>query len=85
MQAAKLPPMLIVHGTDDETVPFTNSLCFHDVLRSRGAGPVRSLWARGRNHQDPVTAFMLEDGSEVEKAVTEFVHQQGGRGLVARL
>lgn len=31
LQAAKLPPMLLVHGTEDETVPFTNSLCFHDV------------------------------------------------------
>lgn len=23
--------MLIIHGTDDQTVPFTNSLCFYDV------------------------------------------------------
>lgn len=55
------------------------------MLRSRGAGPLRSLWARGRDHQDPVTAFMLEEGSEIEKSVTEFVHFHGGKGLVAKL
>lgn len=33
--------MLLVHGTGDETVPFTNSLSFHDVSRhfSMSHGP----------------------------------------------
>lgn len=107
--------MLLVHGTGDDTVPFTSSVSFHDVspstlirrrpsirssvtisssnlhptpqvIRSRGgAHAPRSLWARGRSHQYPVTAFMIEEGSDIERVVADFVHAHGGKGLVARM
>ncbi len=79
-QAAKLPPFLVLHGVEDDTVPFTNSLVFATALLGHG-GRVTTAWLPGVDHQGPVTALMLEDGSEVERHMSTFVALESGPGV----
>ena len=55
-QCRTVPPCLLVHYTDDDTVPFTSSIDFANVLRKRGAS-VTTAFPVG-NHVDPILDLM---------------------------
>jgi acetyl esterase/lipase len=84
-QAEKLPPFLILHGVEDETVPFTSSLVFANCLEGHG-GRVKTGWLPGVDHQGTVGVLMMAGDSEVERQMAAFAGGvEGGIGPVARL
>jgi acetyl esterase/lipase len=48
--SAVIPPMWIIHGTDDEIVPVESVDEFVNVLREKGAGDLTYLRVEGGNH-----------------------------------
>lgn len=79
-QAEKLPPCLILHGVEDETVPFTSSLVFANCLEGHG-GRVKTGWLPGMDHQGTVAVLMMGRDSEVERQIAAFSGgKEGGRG-----
>lgn len=77
-QAEKLPPCLILHGVEDETVPFTSSLVFANCLEGHG-GRVKTGWLPGIDHQGTVAVLMMGRDSEVERQIAAFSGGKGGR------
>ncbi|GAB5031269.1 isoprenylcysteine alpha-carbonyl methylesterase icmel1-like [Nannochloropsis oceanica] len=77
-QAEKLPPCLILHGVEDETVPFTSSLVFANCLEGHG-GRVKTGWLPGMDHQGTVAVLMMGRDSEVERQIAAFSGGKGGR------
>lgn len=70
------PPMLLVHGRDDDTVELPN---LEKLARGINAhnGHVETLIPDGINHTDPVRDFTWADinGIDIPKAVTDFFNR----------
>lgn len=66
-----LPPVFIVHGTEDELVPFAHSQALHDALAAAG-GDVELLAIPGR-HGD----FTLDARREIFAGVEGFLAARG--------
>ena len=49
----RLPPILLLHGTGDNTVPFTYSVDFFESLKKLGADSALELWP-GVTHSEPL-------------------------------
>lgn len=58
----KTPPMLLVHGTEDHTVPFAQSQAFHDALQAAG-GQVELIPIVGAAH-----SFVAKSAAETRTA-----------------
>jgi pimeloyl-ACP methyl ester carboxylesterase len=65
----KLPyvevPVLIMHGTADRVVPYSNGRALHKVLNH----PVPPLWMQGKGHNDMPSA-------QVNRRVRQFLHDE---------
>jgi fermentation-respiration switch protein FrsA (DUF1100 family) len=64
-------PVLVVHGRDDETIPFSHGRRLFEAA----AGPKTALWVDGAHHND----LLLVAGPRYWSALQEF-----GRGVAAR-
>jgi alpha-beta hydrolase superfamily lysophospholipase len=53
-------PMLLLHGTDDDFVPFYNSQSAYDAMQARGATQVQLKRIEGGNHFSSVAVYTLE-------------------------
>jgi fermentation-respiration switch protein FrsA (DUF1100 family) len=69
---ARLPsiqcPVLLIHGTQDETVPFTHALQNWDILKS----PKQKLWVEGAGHNN----IRDIDGQAYWETVLPFIRGQ---------
>ena len=54
-----LPPMLLIHGADDETVPFTSTAEAAKVLRACGVQSCSEVYIPETAHQDVVVQCMM--------------------------
>jgi len=57
-QAKMLPPMFLLHGTADETVPFTSTLEFSEVLGAVGVA-CAFKWLQNGDHFKPIEELMF--------------------------
>jgi fermentation-respiration switch protein FrsA (DUF1100 family) len=53
-------PVLLLHGTDDDFVPFYNSQSAYDAMRAKGASQVQLKRIEEGNHFTSVAAYTLE-------------------------
>ena len=54
-----MPPMVLIHGVEDETVPFTATSEAARVLRSCGLRNVDEIYVTGTGHQEDIVQVML--------------------------
>jgi alpha-L-fucosidase 2 len=73
---ADLPPLLIIHGDEDETVPVEISVGFHEALQAAGAPSTLSIYT-GTGHSDYVFAALTEDRARVVGDIAEFTEGCG--------
>jgi acetyl esterase/lipase len=59
-----LPPLLIVHGEEDETVPVELSVDFHEALQAAGAPSTLTIYS-GAGHSDYLFAALTDDHARV--------------------
>ena len=59
--------MYIIHGTEDEDVPFE-----HGLELSKRAAKCRKWWVEGRGHND----CLLDNDEEFERSIADF-YQEG--------
>jgi acetyl esterase/lipase len=71
-----MPKMLLVHGMDDSTVPFTATAEAARILRSCGVFCVREAYLAGVNHSDTVVEIMR--GGHTRQAIEEWIIQLDG-------
>ncbi len=53
-------PVMLLHGTADDFVPFYNSQTAYDAMQARGANSVKLKRIEGGNHFSSVAAYTLE-------------------------
>lgn len=68
--AERFPPSLLIHGTQDDTVPFTSTEEFGTTLRARGVH-CDTLFLQGGDHFISVGQLMFAPLSEVEVAISK--------------
>ena len=71
-----LPPALIIHGNEDETVPVEISTSFHDTLQEAGAPSTLTIYP-DTGHSDYLFAALTDDRARVVGDIAEFVHGCG--------
>ena len=71
-----LPPTLIIHGDEDETVPVEISTGFHAALQAAGAPSALTIYT-GAGHSDYLFAALAEDRARVVRDIAEFVQGCG--------
>jgi len=54
LPARNLPPVLLVHGTGDVSVPAENAIELAEALRAAGARTVEVMLYEGKSHTDPI-------------------------------
>ena len=75
------PPFLIIHGTADDVVPYSQSVIMTNALRN-ALVPVTLLTLQGLGHQMP--NFSTPDGLRVSSAVLTFLGNTVGKAAPAR-
>jgi prenylcysteine alpha-carboxyl methylesterase len=50
---SRIPPILLLHGTSDSTVPFSSSVEFHEALKKSGVESELALWPNV-THSEPI-------------------------------
>lgn len=50
---SRIPPILLLHGTSDSTVPFSSSVEFHEALKKNGVESELELWPNV-THSEPI-------------------------------
>lgn len=78
------PPMLLIHGTHDKTVPKSSSRDFAHALRNAGVARVEVKYLQGASHTDPIIEDLLFDesqGSEVSVIleILRMVEREAGK------
>jgi len=73
---ADLPPLLIIHGDEDETVPVAISTAFHAALQAAGA-PSRLIVYPGAGHSDYLFAGLSEERAPIVDDIVQFVQSCG--------
>jgi dipeptidyl aminopeptidase/acylaminoacyl peptidase len=73
----------VIHGTEDVTVPYTNSYRFANGLANRGV-PVVTAWLSGVDHFGPMQSLMFDPEGATEAQVRRFA-ETWVRPAVARL
>jgi acetyl esterase/lipase len=73
---ADLPPLLIIHGVDDETVPVEISTQFHAALLDAGASSELIIYTDA-GHSDYLFAALTDDSSRLVRDIGEFVRSCG--------
>ena len=69
-----IPPMCLVHGMDDATVPFTSTAEAARVLKSCGVTHVDEIYLADVGHQDVVMHFMM-GGSALDETFA-WIHKR---------
>ncbi|MEJ2209276.1 MAG: alpha/beta hydrolase [Anaerolineae bacterium] len=69
-----LPPVLLIHGDRDETVPVSIATAFHAALLSVGADSELEVYD-GRGHADYLFAALAQDGSRLVTDIAAFVRR----------
>ena len=69
---ADLPPLLIIHGDEDETVPVEISTAFHQALQAAGAPSTLTLYD-GAGHSDYLFAALTDEQARVVRDIAGFV------------
>jgi len=67
-----LPPLLIIHGDEDETVPAAISVGFHQALQAAGSSSTLIIYP-GTGHSDYLFAALTEDRAQVVRDIAGFV------------
>jgi len=73
-----LPPILLIHGDEDKTVPAKISVDFHAALQMAGA-PVELVLYEGAGHSDYLFAALGEERAPVIDEMLNFVAQLKGQ------
>ena len=73
---ADVPPMLIIHGADDETVPVEISTSFHAALRAAGAPSTLTIYTDA-GHSDYLFAALADERTRLVRDVVGFVRGCG--------
>lgn len=60
-----IPPMLLLHGVEDDTVPFTSTSEAARIIKSCGAGHCSEYYMSKVGHSDVIMHFMLGGRSPV--------------------
>lgn len=68
------PPMLLVHGIEDPTVPFTATSAAGRKLRSCGLTDCHEIYLEKTEHQDVIMHFMM--GGPAMDAVFDWIREQ---------
>jgi acetyl esterase/lipase len=76
---ASLPPLLLIHGDRDETVPIGMSVDFHTALQAVGARSQLKTYA-GAGHADYLFAALNAGPAEVIRDLLDFVRLCSGSG-----
>jgi acetyl esterase/lipase len=71
-----LPPTLLIHGDEDETVPVGISTGFYKALQEASAPSTLTVYT-GAGHSDYLFAALAEDRARVVSDIAEFVHACG--------
>jgi acetyl esterase/lipase len=71
-----LPPALIIHGDEDETVPVEISTGFHVALQAAGAPSTLTIYT-GTGHSDYLFAALAEDHARIVRDIAGFVQGCG--------
>jgi predicted esterase len=66
-----LPQMVLVHGIEDDTVPFTATAEAARVLRTCGVTKCQEIYVAATGHQDTVMQIML--GGRTREAVVDWI------------
>ena len=76
------PTILLLHGIEDATVPFTASAEAARVLRACGASQCHEIYLANTGHQDTVVQLML--GGRTQTAVLEWLrHQENSNNMIS--
>jgi acetyl esterase/lipase len=73
---ADLPPLLIIHGDEDETVPVAISTAFQAALQAAGASS-RLIVYPGAGHSDYLFAGLSEERAPIVDDIVQFVQSCG--------
>lgn len=69
-----LPPVLLIHGERDETVPLSIATAFHDALQSAGANSELEIYA-GLGHADYLFAALAQERARLVADIVAFVRR----------
>jgi len=72
-----LPPILLIHGEQDETVPVSIAAGFHAALQAAGAQSELKVYA-GAGHTDYLFAALSEEQPRLVMDLADFVHRCSG-------
>jgi len=68
-----LPPTLILHGGEDQTVPVEIAQDFHAALQKAGASSQLKIYP-GRGHSEMLFSALAEERPELVVDISDFVH-----------
>lgn len=77
--ALNIPPLLFLHGMEDETVPYTSTSEAARIIRNCGASKCEEYYLGKTGHADVIMHFMLGGGRSsdvVMEWLNEIAHQQ---------
>jgi acetyl esterase/lipase len=83
---ADLPPILLIHGSDDQTVPADISMDFHKALQEAGVQSELIIYPE-RGHSEIFFSALEEDQPRIVTDISEFVHsctRRKGTSLTTR-
>jgi acetyl esterase/lipase len=69
---ADLPPSLLIHGDEDETVPVAITLEMHAALQAAGVESELKVYS-GMGHTDYLFSALTQDGAEIVDDLVAFV------------
>ncbi|HEY2962496.1 MAG TPA: alpha/beta hydrolase [Pyrinomonadaceae bacterium] len=67
-----LPPIITIHGEDDDVAPYSHAVCLHSMLDKAGV-PNKLITIKGRKHG----GFSRQELIDSYTAIREFLHKQG--------
>ena len=68
-----LPPTLILHGGEDQTIPVSIASDFHAALQEAGGRSELKVYP-GRGHSEMLFAALVEERAQIVADISDFVH-----------
>jgi acetyl esterase/lipase len=68
-----LPPTLILHGDEDQTIPVEMARAFHQALQEAGSPNELKVYP-GRGHSELLFTALTEERAQIVADIAEFVH-----------
>jgi acetyl esterase/lipase len=69
-----LPPMLLIHGDEDPTIPVSTSIDFHAALQKAGVQSELKIYPGGR-HSEMLFSALAEQRPQLVVDLSDFVHR----------